>query len=75
MKNPKQVDFIFLFAFCVILLVGCTNSPPSDEASFLSSSERADASSLSEKGAPDLLQKQTKCSPNQVHKKGVILCQ
>ncbi|MGA9517726.1 MAG: cyclophilin-like fold protein [Trichococcus sp.] len=55
MKNPKQVEFIFLFAFCAGLLVGCTNSPPSDEASFPSSSERADASSLSEKGDAGLV--------------------
>ena len=55
MKNPKQVEFIFLFAFCAVLLAGCTNSPPSDEASFPSSSERADASSLSEKGDAGLV--------------------
>lgn len=54
MNNPKQVDFIFLFAFCVILLVGCTNGPPSDEASFPSSSERTDASS-SEQGDAGLV--------------------
>ncbi|MFZ2861336.1 MAG: hypothetical protein WAZ39_01105 [Trichococcus flocculiformis] len=55
MKNPKQVDFIFAFAFCAVLLVGCTNSPPSDDASFPSSSERAGASSLSEQGDAGLV--------------------
>lgn len=55
MKNPKQVDFIFAFAFCAVLLFGCTNSPPSDDASFPSSSERAGASSLSEQGDAGLV--------------------
>jgi hypothetical protein len=36
MKNPKQVDFIFAFAFCAVLLVGCTNSPPSNDAGLVS---------------------------------------
>ena len=56
MKNPKQVDFIFAFAFCSVLLVGCTNSPPSNDAGLL-------------------VQKQTKCSPNPAHKKGMTPCQ
>ena len=40
MKNPKQVDFIFAFAFCAVLLVGCTNSPPSNDAGLVAETDQ-----------------------------------
>ena len=40
MKNPKQVDFIFAFAFCAVLLVGCTNSPPSNDVGLVAETDQ-----------------------------------
>ena len=40
MKNPKQVEFIFLFAFCAVLLVGFTNNPPSNDAGLVAETDQ-----------------------------------